>query len=105
MTKADIIQSVVDRVRLTKKDATDAVELVLEALKKQFEDGGKVKISGFGHFYVREKRSRTGRSPTTGQEILLPGRRVLSFRPSQVLKNALNKAEPDAEPGEGGNLP
>lgn len=105
MTKADIIQGVVDRVRLTKKDATDAVELVLEALKQQFEDGGKVKISGFGHFYVREKQSRTGRSPATGEEILLPGRRVLSFRPSQVLKNALNKADAPSDPGEGSKLP
>lgn len=94
MTKADIIESVYTHVKLTKKDSADIVELVLETLKDTLEKGEKVKISGFGNFHVRGKNSRVGRNPQTGQEIEISARRVLTFRPSQVLKNALNAPLP-----------
>jgi integration host factor subunit alpha len=90
MTKADLIETVYVQVKLTKKESADIVELVLETLKGSLEKGEKVKISGFGNFQVREKKSRVGRNPQTGQEIEISARRVLTFRPSQVLKNALN---------------
>ncbi|HET6436648.1 MAG TPA: integration host factor subunit alpha, partial [Anaeromyxobacter sp.] len=54
------------------------------------ERGEKIKISGFGNFIIRDKKSRVGRNPQTGEEIEISARRVLTFRPSQVLKNALN---------------
>jgi integration host factor subunit alpha len=92
MTKADIIESVYGEARLTKKEATEAVELVLATVKERLEAGEKVKISGFGNFQVREKKSRVGRNPQTGEEIRISARRVLTFRPSQVLKSALNAA-------------
>jgi integration host factor subunit alpha len=92
MTKADIIENVYVEARLTKKEATEAVELVLETIKAKLEAGEKIKISGFGNFLVREKKSRVGRNPQTGEEIRISARRVLSFRPSQVLKSALNEA-------------
>ncbi len=90
MTKADIIESVCTDVKLKKKEATEVVELVLEAMKARLEAGDKVKISGFGNFHVRTKATRVGRNPQTGEEIKIAARRVLTFRPSQVLKDELN---------------
>src|SRR5437588_510415 len=93
MTKADIIESVYAHVKLSRKESADVVELVLESLKASLERGEKAKIYGFGNFHVRTKKSRLGRNPQTGKKIEIPARRVLTFRPSQVLKNALNPAE------------
>ena len=67
-----------------------------ERLVPPLAQGEKVKISGFGNFVVREKHARKGRNPQTGQEILLEARRVLTFKPSLVLKNVLNETEVDA---------
>jgi integration host factor subunit alpha len=92
MTKAEIIENVYATVKLSKKESVDVVEYVLETIKARLEAGEKVKISGFGHFDVRRKRSRMGRNPQNGQEIEITARRVLTFRPSQVLKAALNAA-------------
>jgi integration host factor subunit alpha len=91
MTKADIIESLHATVKpLSKKEATDVVETVLEAMKASFSKGEKVKISGFGNFHVRTKKRRAGRNPQTGKPLEIPARRVLSFRPSKGLKDALN---------------
>ena len=72
------------------KESAEIVELVFDTIKETLERGEKIKISGFGNFIVREKKSRVGRNPQTGQEIEISARKVLTFRPSQVLKNALN---------------
>lgn len=93
MTKADLIENVYKKVGLSKKEATEVVELVLTAMKDSLEKGEKVKISGFGNFHVREKKSRVGRNPQTGSEIEICARRVLTFRPSQILKTALNSPD------------
>ena len=69
----------------------EIVEMAFDTIKDTLERGEKIKLSGFGNFVVREKKSRVGRNPQTGQEIEISARRVLTFRPSQVLKNALNK--------------
>ena len=90
MTKADIIESVYEKVGFSKKEAAEVVEMVFDTIKQTLERGEKIKISGFGNFIVREKKSRVGRNPQTGEEIETSARRVLTFRPSQVLKNALN---------------
>ena len=89
MTKADIVESVYDRVGFSKKESSEIVELVFETMKKTLERGEKVKISGFGKFEVRDKKPRRGRNPQTGSEIEISARRVLSFKPSQVLKSIL----------------
>ncbi len=91
MTKADIIENVYERVGgFSKKDAAQIVETVFDIIKKTLEGGEKIKLSGFGNFVVRDKNSRIGRNPQTGDEITISARRVLTFKPSQVLKNALN---------------
>jgi integration host factor subunit alpha len=90
VTKADIIESVYEKVGFSKKEAAEIVEMVFDTIKETLERGEKIKISGFGNFIVRDKKSRVGRNPQTGEEIEISARRVLTFRPSQVLKNALN---------------
>ncbi|HPL63353.1 MAG: integration host factor subunit alpha [Syntrophales bacterium] len=90
MTKIDIIQSVYDKLGLSKKDSAKVVESVFAIMKDNLAKGEKIKISGFGNFVVKEKKSRRGRNPQTGTEIEISPRRVLSFKSSQVLRRALN---------------
>lgn len=91
MTKADIIEKVYDNLGgLSKKESAEIVELVFETIKNTLERGEKIKISGFGNFVVRQKKERVGRNPQTGNEIKISPRRVLTFKPSQVLKNGIN---------------
>jgi integration host factor subunit alpha len=98
MTKAEIIESVHTKVQFSKKEAAEVVELVFDTMKETLERGEKIKISGFGNFIVRDKKARIGRNPQTGKEIEIAARRVLTFRPSQVLKSALNTALDGAPP-------
>jgi integration host factor subunit alpha len=91
MTKAELIESVYEKIGFSKKEASDIVEMVFDTIKETLEKGQKIKISGFGNFVVRHKRPRIGRNPQTGQEIEITERKVLTFKPSQILKMALNK--------------
>jgi integration host factor subunit alpha len=90
MTKADIVEALYEKVGFSKKEAADLVELVFDQIKGTLSQGQKIKISGFGNFVVREKRSRVGRNPQTGESIEISARRVLTFRPSQVLRAEVN---------------
>lgn len=93
VTKADIVEKVYETIGFSKKEASELVELVFAELKKTLQGGEKVKISGFGNFVVRTKNERVGRNPQTGEQIKISARRVLTFRPSQVLKAMLNGEE------------
>lgn len=90
MTKAEIIEAVYAKIGFSKKEAAELVELVFDTMKGVLERGEKIKISGFGNFVVREKHSRVGRNPQTGDEMEITARRVLTFRPSQILKAMAN---------------
>ena len=92
MTKADLVERVYENVGFSKKEAAEVVDDVFEIVKSHLSDGEKIKISGFGNFEVREKAARRGRNPQTNQTIIISARRVLTFKPSQVLKAALNEA-------------
>ncbi len=94
MTKADIVETIYEKVGFSRKESAEIVDLVFDLMKETLENGAKIKISGFGNFVVREKRSRKGRNPQTGDEIQISARRVLTFKPSQVLRKALNSASP-----------
>ncbi len=96
MTKAEIVEQIYEHVGFSKKESAELVETVFETIKKTLSVGEKVKISGFGNFVVRPKNARKGRNPQTGQEILLEARRVLTFKPSLVLKNILNDEPVDS---------
>ena len=91
MTKAEIVQALYARVGgFSKKESADIVDLVFEMLKETLGKGEKIKISGFGNFVLRDKRQRPGRNPQTGDPIKISERRVLTFKASQILKQALN---------------
>ncbi len=90
MTKADLVENVYLRTGFSKKESADIVETVFDLMKSTLEDGEKIKIAGFGNFLVKEKASRRGRNPQTGDEITISARRILTFKPSQVLKAAIN---------------
>jgi integration host factor subunit alpha len=90
LTKADLVDTIHEKIGFSKKEAADMVELIFDTIKGALTEGDKIKISGFGNFVVREKRSRTGRNPQTGQAIEISARRVLTFKPSQVLRAEVN---------------
>lgn len=90
MTKADLIERVFLEIGYTKAEATDLIEQVLEELKSSLQRGEGVKISGFGHFKVKEKAARKGRNPQTGEAITIDGRKIVTFKPSTVLRDAMN---------------
>jgi integration host factor subunit alpha len=91
MTKAEIVQALYTRVGgFSKKESADIVDLVFEMMKETLGKGEKIKISGFGNFVLRDKRQRPGRNPQTGDPIKISERRVLTFKASQILKQALN---------------
>ncbi len=96
MTKADIIARIYEKGGFSKKEATDVVEATFEIIKSCLEKGENVKISGFGSFVVRGKNPRRGINPKTGEEIVIKGRRVLTFKASTILKKTINKTSSTA---------
>jgi integration host factor subunit alpha len=91
MTKADIVEQVAEATGITKKDSMDMVESVFEIIKLTLEGDEKIKIAGFGNFVVNQKKDRKGRNPQTGEEIIIEARKILTFKPSKLLKNAINQ--------------
>ena len=91
MTKADIVDKIHVNTGLTIGEAFAYLETVLETIKKTLETAETVKITGFGSFIVKKKNSRKGRNPQTGEPITITARKVLSFKPSPVLKNRINQ--------------
>lgn len=90
MTKADIINKISDSVGLSKKDATSAVDAVIETITKALSKGESVQLVGFGSFNVRKRAARTGRNPQTGASIKIAARKVPSFKAGKALKEAVN---------------
>ncbi|MCX8023209.1 MAG: integration host factor subunit alpha [Syntrophorhabdaceae bacterium] len=91
MTKSEIVSSVYERLGLSKRECADLVDAFFDIIKKTLASGENVKLSGFGNFIVKEKRSRRGRNPQTGEEIEISKRKVLNYRLSQVLKDEINR--------------
>ncbi|MEW6088488.1 MAG: HU family DNA-binding protein [bacterium] len=90
MTKADIVNKISDSVGLSKKDATSAVDAVIEAITKALSKGESVQLVGFGSFNVRKRAARRGRNPQTGASIKIAARKVPSFKAGKALKDAVN---------------
>ncbi len=86
VTKADFAERLFDELGLNKREAKEMVELFFEEIKLALETGDQVKVSGFGKFELRDKSSRPGRNPKTGEEIPISARRVVTFRTGQKLK-------------------
>lgn len=91
LTKADLVQQVYKtHPSLTKAQATNSVEAFLAISKSALVSGDDLLLSGFGKFNVKDKKSRRGRNPQTGDELTLDARRVVTFKPSGILRTKIN---------------
>ncbi len=89
LTKSDIVASVHD-LGLTKKKSVEVIESLLEIIKCSLESSEDVLVSGFGKFCVKDKAKRRGRNPATGEDLMLKGRRVVTFKCSGKLRNKID---------------
>lgn len=91
LTKADLIDHIYEKNKLRKAEAVRAVEALLEIIKTSLINEESVLISGFGKFDVKQKRERRGRNPQTGDELMLSPRHVVTFKPSSILRQRVNR--------------
>ena len=90
LTKAHIINAVIEQNSFTQKKSFETVEILLELIKQSLESDDDVLISGFGKFCVKQKAKRRGRNPATGTVMMLPPRKVVTFQCSGKLREKLN---------------
>jgi integration host factor subunit beta len=90
MTKAELVEEVAKSSHLTKKDAEVIVQTVLDSIIDSLKDGKKVELRGFGSFRLRQRSSRTGRNPKTGEKVKVPAKRIPYFKPGKELKDLIN---------------
>ena len=93
ITKIDIIEYLSDKYQLSKHDTKNVVENFLEEIRSSLESGHDVKLSGFGNFELRNKASRPGRNPKTGDVVPVSARRVVTFKPGQKLRARVEKTK------------
>ncbi len=86
LTKADMAESLFNELGLNKREARELVDLIFEELVASLAVGEQVKLSGFGNFYLRDKKERPGRNPKTGEKVLITARRVVTFRAENKLQ-------------------
>lgn len=92
MTKADLIEKIYLNTGLSKKESSDIFEKVFDLIKSTLQEGETIKLAGFGKLVVKHKAARRGRNPQTGKEIEISSRKILTFKPSPVLKEAINES-------------
>ena len=90
LTKVDIIEAVQTEIGFTRHQSTDIVENLLETIKSTLASGEDVLVSGFGKFCVDEKSERRGRNPSTGEDLMLAPRKVVTFKCSGKLRSRIN---------------
>ena len=93
LTRMDLSESVFREVGLSRNESADLVESVLEKISASLVSGEQVKISSFGTFSIRQKNARVGRNPKTGEEAPIPPRKVLTFRPSHLMKDRVSEGK------------
>lgn len=91
MTKSDIADRIQGATGLNRKESAEMLETVFSIMKETLESGENLKISGFGNFEVKSKQARRGRNPQTGETLTIDARRVLTFKPSAVMKTNINR--------------
>ncbi|MCM3725806.1 HU family DNA-binding protein [Neobacillus cucumis] len=89
MNKTELVNAVATQAELAKKDATKAVDVLLETISNALAKEEKIQLIGFGTFEVRERAARTGRNPQTGEEIQIPASKIPAFKPGKELKEAV----------------
>jgi len=97
LTKAHIINAVIEQNDYTRKKSIETVETLLELIKRSLESGDDVLISGFGKFLVKQKAKRKGRNPATGEDMMLAPRKVVTFKCSGILREKLNRKKATAK--------
>jgi integration host factor subunit alpha len=90
LTKAKIVEAVAEQISYTKNQSVKTIEILLELIKRSLESGEDVLVSGFGKFCVKEKRERRGRNPSTGEDMMLEPRKVVTFKCSRQLRDKIN---------------
>ena len=100
VTKADLANTLFEQLGLNKREAKEFVELFFEKIRESLENGESVKLSGFGGFSVRDKKSRPGRNPKTGEEVPVTPRRVVTYKASQKVKDRIAKNNVSVSEGE-----
>jgi len=95
LTKAQIIDAIPEKLGISRKKSVDVVETLLEIIKREMENGEDILISGFGKFCIKDKKARRGRNPATGSDMMLDKRRVVVFRCSKLLRDKINKNNPE----------
>ena len=90
--RADIAEAIYQNIGLSRNESAEIVATILDEISKSLETGEKVKISSFGSFSVNSKNERVGRNPKTGQEVPITPRRVMTFRPSHILRDLVNSS-------------
>ena len=93
LTRMDLSEAVFRELGLSRNESADLVESVLEKISESVVAGEQVKISSFGTFSIRQKSARVGRNPKTGQQAPIPPRRVLTFRPSHLMKDRVSEGK------------
>ena len=94
LTKVEIAANLIEKHGLTKSEAKNLLETFFEEIRVALESGNDVKLSGFGNFELRDKASRPGRNPKTGENVPVSARRVVVFRPGQKLRARVEKTKP-----------
>ncbi|MDX1285188.1 MAG: integration host factor subunit alpha [Draconibacterium sp.] len=90
LTKADIVEAILEQIGFTKNHSSEIVETLLELIKSTLESGEDVLLSGFGKFCVKEKEARRGRNPASGESMMLSPRKVVTFKCSGKLRDKIN---------------
>jgi len=90
LTKAQVAESIQNRIGFPRKKSVELLETLLEIIKKSLETGDDILVSGFGKFCVKHKTERKGRNPATGNDLMLPPRKVVSFKCSSVLRDRIS---------------
>ena len=91
MTKADLVEKVANEADLTKKDAEQLVEIIFDSITDSLNKGEKIELRGFGSFRVRQRNSRKGRNPKTGDTVQIPAKRVPFFKAGKELREMVDK--------------
>ncbi len=98
MTKAGLVEEVARSVQVTKKQAEMIVNIVLDSIVDSLREGEKIELRGFGSFRIRNRKSRLGRNPKTGERVEVPPKRIPYFKPGKELKELINPSEPGDAP-------
>ena len=97
LTKSDIVENLNNEIGLNKREAKELVDMLFNDIKNLLSEGHEVKLSGFGNFQLRDKSSRPGRNPRTGEDVEISARRVVTFKSGQKLKDSVKTLTNDSD--------